>query len=240
MKLTNDMKEDIYLLHIETATDICSVSLSKNDELIANKELKGGNSHAQNLIVFINEMIEQSPIKKEDLKGVSVSMGPGSYTGLRIGVSTAKGICYALKLPLISVSTLESIAVGAMAEFSAQTDLLYCPMIDARRMEVFTTLVDGSLNTIEPIQAKVVEEDTFAELLKEKKVVFCGNGMPKCRPLLEKYPNAQFSEVDLSSKNMIHIAYQKFLKEEFEDVAYFEPFYLKQYIAQKSHVKGLE
>lgn len=239
MKLINNMKEDIYLLHIETATDICSVSLSKNEELIANKELKGGNSHAQNLIVFINEMIEKSPITKEDLKGVSVSMGPGSYTGLRIGVSTAKGICYALKLPLISVSTLESIAVGAMADFPAK-DLLYCPMIDARRMEVFTTLLDSSMKTIEPIHAQIVEEATFSELLQAKRVVFCGNGMPKCRTLLEKYSNAQFSEVELSSRNMIHIAYQKYLKGDFEDVAYFEPFYLKQYIAQKSHVKGLE
>ena len=167
-------------------------------------------------------------------------MGPGSYTGLRIGVSTAKGLCYALQRPLIAVSTLDSIAVGAQRQLLLGDDVLYCPMIDARRMEVYTELVDTTLQPVQPVQALVVEEGSFDALLSEKKVAFCGNGMPKCRPLLEKHPNALFADAEISAGNMVGIAYQKFIKGEFEDVAYFEPFYLKQYIAKKSHVKGLE
>ena len=198
-----------------------------------------GNSHARNLIVLIEKMIEDSPISKKEIMGVVVSQGPGSYTGLRIGVSTAKGLCYALQIPLIAVSTLDSIAVGAQRQL-AMEDVLYCPMIDARRMEVYTELVDYSLQEIKPVEALIVEEGTFDNLLSEHKVVFCGNGMPKCRPLLEKYPNALFADAEISSQNMVNIAYQKYLRGDFEDVAYFEPFYLKQYIAKKSHVKGLE
>ena len=239
MRLTNKEKEDIILLHIETATDLCSVAVSKNQEVMAAKTIHDGNSHARNLIVLIESIITELPINKEDIDGISVSMGPGSYTGLRIGVSTAKGLCYALQKPLISVSTLDSIAVGAQHQLALE-NVLYCPMIDARRMEVYTELVDTSLQQIEPVQALIVEEGTFEKLLSEHKVVFCGNGMPKCRPLLEKYPNALFADAEISAENMIGIAYQKFVKGEFEDVAYFEPFYLKQYIAKKSHVKGLE
>lgn len=198
-----------------------------------------GNSHARNLIVLIEKMIEDSPISKKEIMGVVVSQGPGSYTGLRIGVSTAKGLCYALQIPLIAVSTLDSIAVGAQRQLAVE-GVLYCPMIDARRMEVYTELVDYSLQEIKPVEALIVEEGTFDNLLSEYKVVFCGNGMPKCRPLLEKYPNALFADAEISSRNMVDIAYQKYLRGDFEDVAYFEPFYLKQYIAKKSHVKGLE
>ena len=240
MKLTDKEKQDIILLHIETATEICSVSLSKNTELLACKSIHDGNSHARNLIVLIESLISELALPKTAIDGISVSMGPGSYTGLRIGVSTAKGLCYALQKPLIAVSTLDSIAVGAQRQLLLSDDVLYCPMIDARRMEVYTELVDTALQTVQPVQALVVEEGCFDTLLSEKKVVFCGNGMPKCRPLLEKYPNALFADAEISAENMIGIAYQKFIKGEFEDVAYFEPFYLKQYIAKKSHVKGLE
>ena len=147
MRLTNKEKEDIILLHIETATDLCSVAVSKNQEVMAAKTIHDGNSHARNLIVLIESIITELPINKEDIDGISVSMGPGSYTGLRIGVSTAKGLCYALQKPLISVSTLDSIAVGAQHQLALE-NVLYCPMIDARRMEVYTELVDASLQQI--------------------------------------------------------------------------------------------
>ncbi len=240
MKLTDKENKEIILLHIETATEICSVSLSKNKELLACRSIHDGNSHARNLIVLIESLISELALPKTAIDGISVSMGPGSYTGLRIGVSTAKGLCYALQKPLVAVSTLDSIAMGAKRQLSLDSKVLYCPMIDARRMEVYTELVDAALQTVQPVQALVVEEGSFDALLSEQKVVFCGNGMPKCRPLLEKHPNALFADAEISSENMISIALEKYLKGEFEDVAYFEPFYLKQYIAKKSHVKGLE
>lgn len=239
MRHIND--KDIILLHIETATEICSISISCNTELLGSRTVRDGNTHARHLIVEIESLMAELLLAKERLDGVSVSMGPGSYTGLRIGVSTAKGLCYALQLPLISVSTLDSIAYGAKRQLSLEEEnVLYCPMIDARRMEVYTEITDALMNIIEPVQALVIEENSFEDLLQKQKVVFCGNGMPKCRSLLEKYANALFADAEISSQNMIFIAYQKYLSGKFEDVAYFEPFYLKQYIAQKSHVKGLE
>lgn len=226
------------ILHLETATEICSVSLSSGTELIAKEEIANGFSHAENLLPLAEKVLKSCTLQAQELDAIALSEGPGSYTGLRIGASTAKGLCYALEIPLIAISTLESIARGAQKEISEGNALL-CPMIDARRMEVFTTLYTANFEQKEEIRAEVVDENSFQNILAENHVIFCGNGMPKCQKLLQKSPNAIFSFAPLSSCNMIIPALQKFEEKQFEDVAYFEPFYLKNYIAKKSTVKGL-
>lgn len=229
------------ILYIETATDVCSVALSRGAEVIGLKEEAGGNNHAKHLLPFVDEVLKQGGCTVSDLNGVAVSVGPGSYTGLRIGVSTAKGIAYTAGIPVMAVGTLESIAQGARESWTdASTEpLQIVPMLDARRMEVFTTRYDFDMKSLEEISAKIVDENTFAELLSEHKVLFCGNGMPKCREILSANPNAFFVEVPVSAKNMLPAALRKWQNNDFENVAYFEPFYLKEYVAAKPVVKGL-
>ena len=228
-------------LHIETATDVCSVALSRGAEIIGLKEEAGGNNHAKNLLPFVDEVLKQGGCKIAELNGVAVSIGPGSYTGLRIGVSTAKGIAYTAGIPVMAVSTLESIAQGAKALWSETSteSVQIVPMIDARRMEVFTTRFTYDMQPLEEVSAKIVDENTFAELLSVQKVLFCGNGMPKCRELLSSFPNACFIDAPVSAKNMLPTALRKWQNNDFENVAYFEPFYLKEYVAAKPVVKGL-
>ena len=235
------MKQTPILLHIETATDVCSVALSRGSEIIGLKEEAGGNNHAKNLLPFVDEVLKQSGVSMSEINGVAVSIGPGSYTGLRIGVSTAKGIAYTASIPVMVVSTLESIAQGAKALWSenASEPVQIVPMIDARRMEVFTTRFTYDMQPLEEVSAKIVDENTFAELLSEQKVLFCGNGMPKCRELLSTFPNACFIDAPVSAKNMLPTALKKWQNSDFENVAYFEPFYLKEYVAAKPVVKGL-
>lgn len=237
MKIMNPI-----LLHIETATDVCSVALSRGAEVIGLKEETGGNNHAKHLLPFVDEVLKQGGCTVSDLNGVAVSIGPGSYTGLRIGVSTAKGIAYTAGIPVMAISTLESIAQGAKQLWmeSNEEDVQFVPMIDARRMEVFTTRFDFDMNLLEEISSKIVDENTFAELLSEQKVLFCGNGMPKCRELLSVCPNARFVDTPVSAKNMLPAALKKWQNNDFENVAYFEPFYLKEYVAAKPVVKGLK
>ena len=237
MKIMNPI-----LLHIETATDVCSVALSRGAEVIGLKEEAGGNNHAKHLLPFVDEVLKQGGCTVSDLNGVAVSIGPGSYTGLRIGVSTAKGIAYTAGIPVMAISTLESIAQGAKQLWmeSNEEDVQLVPMIDARRMEVFTTRFDFDMNLLEEISSKIVDENTFAELLSEQKVLFCGNGMPKCRELLSVCPNARFVDTPVSAKNMLPAALKKWQNNDFENVAYFEPFYLKEYVAAKPVVKGLK
>lgn len=228
------MNEKPYILCIETTTEICSVALSCGADCLSVKEDNTNNSHAKNMIPFVEEVLQQAHIDKSQLSAIAVSIGPGSYTGLRIGVSTAKGLAYTLGIPAISVSTLESIAQPFIGAES------YCrPMLDARRMEVFSALFDENGQQIEAPNAKIVEETSFADELAQHKTIFCGNGAEKCREILSKYPNALFRVAPISAKNMISIALRKFMAEEFEDVAYFEPFYLKDYVAAKPNVKGL-
>ena len=229
------------ILYIETATDVCSVAISRGDEVIGLKEEAGGNNHAKNLLPFVEEVLKQGGCTVKDLDGVAVSIGPGSYTGLRIGVSTAKGIAYTAGIPVMAIGTLEGIAQGAKQLWSLQSseNVQIVPMIDARRMEVFTTRFDYDMQSLEEISSKIIEENTFAELLSEQKVLFCGNGMPKCRELLSAFPNARFIDAPVSAKNMLPAALKKWRKQDFEDVAYFEPFYLKEYVAAKPVVKGL-
>ncbi len=229
------------ILYIETATDVCSVALSKGAKIIGLKEEAGGNNHAKHLLPFVDEVLKQAGISMTEINGVAVSIGPGSYTGLRIGVSTAKGIAYTAGVPVMAVSTLESIAQGAKQfwQESSSEQPQIVPMIDARRMEVFTTHYDFAMNPLEEVSSKIVDETTFAKLLSEKPVVFCGNGMPKCREILAQSSNAHFIDCPISAKNMLPAALQKWEKQEFENVAYFEPFYLKEYVAAKPVVKGL-
>ena len=229
------------ILYIETATDVCSVALSRGAEVIGLKEEVGGNNHAKHLLPFVDEVLKQAEVSMKEINGVAVSIGPGSYTGLRIGVSTAKGIAYTAGIPVMAISTLESIAQGAKTLWSGTSTetVQIIPMIDARRMEVFTTRYDFNMQSLEEVSSKIIDETTFAELLSKGKVLFCGNGMPKCKEILSAFPNAKFMDAPISAKNMLPAALRKWQKQEFEDVAYFEPFYLKEYVAAKPVVKGL-
>ena len=227
------------ILCLDTATDICSVALTRGGEVVACRENSDGNSHARILLPFVEEVLSEAQVKPQELAAVAVSMGPGSYTGLRIGTSTAKGLCYALEIPLIAVPTLQIIAAGAQKNLSENTDAVFCPMLDARRMEVFTAQYDRDLNPLNDVQAVVVDENTFSEQLESQKVIFCGNGAGKCRPLYENHPNAIFDLTPVSARNMAGIALKKFTGNQFEDLAYFSPLYGKDYVAAKPHVKGL-
>ena len=226
--------EKPYILCIETSTEICSVALAHGGDCVAVKECNTNNSHAKNMIPFVEEVLQQAAIDKKQLNAIAVGVGPGSYTGLRIGVSTAKGLAYTLGIPAIAISTLECIA----EPFLKMAD--HCrPMIDARRMEVFTALYNHDGELLEEPNAKIVDENCFAEELTNFKTIFCGNGAAKCEELLSKFPNAMFKKEPLSAQNMVSIAFRKFQAEQFEIVAYFEPFYLKDYVAAKPKVKGL-
>lgn len=218
----------VYILNIETSTKACSVALHKNGELIVCREDVTANfSHSEKLLKFISELFSDEKLSLSDLDAIAVSMGPGSYTGLRIGVSTAKGLCYGLDIPLISISTLKAMSFGMALEIKAD---LYCPMIDARRMEVYSAFFDINNTEVRKIQADIINENSYKKEL-EKKVVFFGDGSEK---LIEKIKdkNAIFvSDIHPSAKNMGLLSYQKFTKSLFEDLAYFEPFYLKDFVA---------
>ena len=218
----------VYILNIETSTKACSVALHKNGELIVCREdITANFSHSEKLLKFISELFSDEKLSLSDLDAIAVSMGPGSYTGLRIGVSTAKGLCYGLDIPLISISTLKAMSFGMALEIKAD---LYCPMIDARRMEVYSAFFDINNTEVRKIQADIIDENSYKKEL-EKKVVFFGDGSEK---LIEKIKdkNAIFvSDIHPSAKNMGLLSYQKFTKSLFEDLAYFEPFYLKDFVA---------
>ena len=205
------------------------------------EEEAGGNNHAKHLLPFVDEVLKQGGCTVRDLNGVAVSIGPGSYTGLRIGVSTAKGIAYTAGIPVMAIGTLEGIAQGAKTLWAESSDEQpqIVPMIDARRMEVFTSRFTFDMQPLEEVSAKIIDENTFAEFLDKQIVLFCGNGMPKCLELLSTYANSRFLDAPVSAKNMLPAALRKWQSQEFENVAYFEPFYLKDYVAAKPVVKGL-
>jgi tRNA threonylcarbamoyladenosine biosynthesis protein TsaB len=226
------------LLFLETATEVCSVALSKGTEIVAAVSSNKGNSHAEQLFPFIEQVLAEGNCKISELDGVVLSIGPGSYTGLRIGASAAKGICYALNIPLIGVSTLQSIVFGALQTQNEPQNILYCPMIDARRMEVFTALFNAKGEAITEVDNKIIDENSFHNELENHTIYFCGNGMPKCKSVLQ-HKNAYFIETPLAAQNMLLPALLKFENQQFEDVAYFEPFYFKEYVAKKAAVKGL-
>jgi tRNA threonylcarbamoyladenosine biosynthesis protein TsaB len=226
-----------YILCLETATQVCSIALCKDGSLIAKKESDVPNAHSSVLSTFIQEIFRESGIGMEELDAVAVSKGPGSYTGLRIGVSTAKGLCYGREIPLISIPTLESLTAGAIAADSSAD--LYCPMIDAKRMEVYTALFDNKGKEVAPTEARIIEDHSFTEYLKDKRMLFFGDGAAKCRQVLT-HPNAFFNtEIQASAAHMARLVQRKYESSDFEDNAYFEPYYLKDFVAGKPRIKGL-
>lgn len=218
------------LLNIETSTTNCSVSLSKDEEILVLKEdNNSGYSHAEKLHVFINHVFDISGISKNEIDAISVSKGPGSYTGLRIGVSTAKGLCYALEKPLISVSTLEALAHQVSVE-----EGLIIPMLDARRMEVYSAVFNSEHEIVRAVEAQILDDSSFKEELKSQKIYFIGNGVEKTKQIIS-HKNAIFIEDKLpSASTMQKIANTKYKISDIEDVAYFEPYYLKDFVALKS------
>jgi len=217
------------ILNIETTTTNCSVSLSKEGETLVLKEDYSANySHAEMLHVFIDEVIQASKYNLKDIDAIAVSKGPGSYTGLRIGVSAAKGLCFALDKPLISVSTLESLSNQIKIE-----DGFIIPMLDARRMEVYSAIFDANNKQVRKTEAQILNETSFNSYLESAKVYFIGNGVEKTKTLIN-HPNAIFIDNKLPSANEISkLSYKSYKQNTFEDVAYFEPYYLKDFIALK-------
>lgn len=221
------------ILHIETSTTVCSVAVSEDSHVIFEQADHEGPNHARILAPLVEQAASFADSHAIPLDAVAVSEGPGSYTGLRIGVSTAKGLCYGHNIPLISVPTLELMCVWPLVYGpELPDDALLCPMLDARRMEVYAGIYDRALHVLRPVQPDIVNEDSYSEWLDQHPVYFFGNGMPKCRPLLEAHPHAHFIEnIDPLAKYMAPIAERKFLRGEFADTAYFEPFYLKEFQA---------
>ncbi|MDO7137851.1 tRNA (adenosine(37)-N6)-threonylcarbamoyltransferase complex dimerization subunit type 1 TsaB [Algibacter lectus] len=222
-----------FILNIETATTNCSVSIAKDGQTIVLKEDNDKSySHAERLHVYIDSALKEAGITGADLSAIAISKGPGSYTGLRIGVSTAKGLCFALDKPLIAVPTLAALAKQAPMDHG-----VVVAMLDARRMEVYSAIYDSNYNEIRATEAQILDENAFAEILQNGKVYFIGNGVEKTKTLITN-PNAIFIENKLPSANeMSALAYKKYQNNNFEDVAYFEPYYLKDFVALKPKTK---
>lgn len=222
------------ILHIETSTNVCSVAVSEDGKVIFDKADRTGNNHAEALGSFVDEAMSFADSHAIPLDAVAVSSGPGSYTGLRIGVSMAKGVCYALNLPLLSVPTLELMCVPVLLRNEEiEDEALLCPMIDARRMEVYAALYDRALKPVRGIQADVVDVDTYRQWLEDRPVYFFGNGAAKCMDTIN-HPNAHLIEgIEPVAKWMMPLAERKMLNDIHEDVAYFVPYYLKDFVAKQ-------
>ena len=221
------------ILNIETSTDVCSVAISDNGQVVFNKEDHSGPNHAVKLGVYVDEALSFIDAHGIPLEAVAVSCGPGSYTGLRIGVSMAKGICYGRDVKLISIPTLELMAVPVLlGEHPAEENALIVPMLDARRMEVYAKVMDRALKEVRPIQADIVDAETYKEYLDRGTVYFFGNGAEKCMEVIN-HPNARLVKgIEPLAKNMAPLAEKRFVEGKFEDVAYFVPFYLKDFVAK--------
>lgn len=221
------------ILNIETSTDVCSVAISDNGQVVFNKEDHSGPNHAVKLGAYVDEALSFIDAHGIPLEAVAVSCGPGSYTGLRIGVSMAKGICYGRDVKLISIPTLELMAVPVLlGEHPAEEDALIVPMLDARRMEVYAKVMDRALKEVRPIQADIVDAETYKEYLDRGTVYFFGNGAEKCMEVIN-HPNARLVKgIEPLAKNMAPLAEKRFVEGKFEDVAYFVPFYLKDFVAK--------
>lgn len=217
------------ILNIETSTEVCSIVISKDGNLLFKKETLEGLNHSKLLTVFIEEVLAENNFKLNQLDAVAVSKGPGSYTGLRIGVSVTKGLCYGLDIPLIAVNSLE--IMGMYAASNSDRDMLFCPMIDARRMEVYTALYNSKGEEIKHVAAEIIEEDFLLEYLTESKILFYGNGAEKCKSKIT-HANALFNGPNKTSAQfMQNLTELRYNEKQFEDVAYFEPFYLKDFVA---------
>lgn len=220
-----------FILCIETSTTVCSVALVSEEAVLAVSELTEGNAHASMLTTLIGDVVHKAGISLQQLDAVAVSMGPGSYTGLRVGMSTAKGLCYALNKPLVAVDTLKALASRYRQLHPEAVQTWMVPMIDARRMEVYCAVYDAQLNQQHPTEACIVDELSFMDIRSQHKVVFIGNGAGKCETVLA-HPNAQFaSNLQCSAAGMFEQTVQAFTEKKFEDVAYVEPFYLKDFVA---------
>ena len=231
------------ILSIETGTDICSVALANDGELMALRESDEGRDHAKKVALFVDELLRETGVQPSDIDAIAVGKGPGSYTGLRIGVSFAKGMCYALDIPLIAIGSLDALAEVAREDFEAGildieeedwAQAKLCPMVDARRMEVYAQVFDVEGKAQSDVVAEVVTEESYKELLDKQPIYFFGNGAEKCSRIIS-HPNAHFltAHRDALAKSMMPLAERAWFNEQFEDIAYFEPFYLKNFIATK-------
>lgn len=221
------------ILHIETSTDVCSVAVSEDSQVIWHEEDHSGPNHAERLGTYVDEALSFTDSHAIPFDAVAVSCGPGSYTGLRIGTSMAKGICYARNLKLLAVPTLELLCVPVLLrETVAEEDALLCPMIDARRMEVYAALYDRALHEVRPVSADIVSADTYREYLDQRPVYFFGNGARKCMETIS-HPNAHYVDgIEPLARWMQPLAERRLLAGKTEDVAYFVPFYLKDFVAK--------
>lgn len=223
------------ILCIDTGTDICSVALSRDGNILSLIEGEKGRGHAQNLALYVEQIIEENSLSPSDLSAVAISIGPGSYTGLRIGSSLAKGICFAMGIPLIAISTLEAMTVGAISSYKSGAleinnidDYIIAPMIDARRMEVYTQLFNSQGEPLNEIKAEIITEDSFKEY-KDSNFLIFGDGAEKCIETLN-VKTIVFEDITSSARNMVELAYKYYIGKEFVDIAYFEPLYLKDFI----------
>ncbi|WP_159521608.1 tRNA (adenosine(37)-N6)-threonylcarbamoyltransferase complex dimerization subunit type 1 TsaB [Sunxiuqinia indica] len=226
------------ILNLESSTEVCSVSIAENGKMIDYIESHEGQNHAQKLSVFTDELLRRNQLTYRQLHAVAVSKGPGSYTGLRIGVSLAKGLCYANQIPLIAVSPLQSMSHHVSSnlkkyKLNKADNLLFCPMIDARRMEVYTALYNHEHQPIESVSATIIDRESFHNLLDKQPIAFFGNGSAKCQSAID-HPNAIFIDnIKTSAQFMCSLSQEAYENNDFVDVAYFEPFYLKDFIAGK-------
>ena len=232
------------ILSIETGTDICSVALANDGELMALRESDEGRDHAKKVALFVDELLRETGVQPSDLDAIAVGKGPGSYTGLRIGVSFAKGMCYALDIPLIAIGSLDALTEVAREDYDAGildieeeewAKAKLCPLVDARRMEVYAEVFDNEGKALTDVVAEVVTEDSFKEWRKDKFVIF-GNGAKKCTELLS---DAIFVDIAPSARGIVRLAEESFKAQKFEDLAYFEPFYLKAFLVIPSTKKLL-
>lgn len=219
-----------HILSIETSTGICSVALQTNGQVIASREDSRRNSHSANITLFIDAVVKEAGLSLSQIDAVAVGKGPGSYTGLRIGVSAAKGLCYALSKPLIALNSLQTMACNpALLQYTTANTLL-CPMIDARRMEVYCALYNPQYNVVKETEALIIDSTSFGTELAEQQVVFFGDGADKCRDTIQ-HPNAVFvADIYPSALHNGILAFEAYTQQRFEDVAYFEPFYLKEFV----------
>lgn len=222
------------ILHIEASTEICSVALSQDGHVFFERINRYERSHAKVLAPFVEEALQNADSQGAKINAVALSSGPGSYTSLRIASSTAKGVCYGRDIPLIAIPTTAVMSVPVLFRDDIPEDALLCPMIDARRNEVYATIYDRALGTVKETHAEVVTEESYKELLDKQPIYFFGNGAAKCKSIIT-HPNAHFLEEHRNplAKNMMPLAERAWFDERFEDIAYFEPFYLKNFVAAK-------
>ncbi len=224
------------IILIETSTALCSTALAENGTVISYKESSAAKAHASMTAVFIREMLEERGISLSDCDAVCVSMGPGSYTGLRVGVSTAKGLCFGSGKPLIAVGTLDTLVAQASCETDISDIRSIVPMIDARRMEVYSAVFTPDGKQITDTAPSIIDESSFSEYLEQGPVLFIGDGAGKCDGVI-RHPNARFHQCWPKASSMLSPAVEAYKEKRFEDVAYFEPFYLKEFVATVSKKK---